>query len=303
MCALLRFMLRLTLIAAAALVLPRAAAGQTGLATVTGILSDESGASLPGVTVVVTNQATNIAYTGVTNQAGNYIITSVPIGTYVVSVSLPGFKSAQSTVTLSAAQTARVDFKLAIGTVEERLEVIATSAVLQTENAVVGTKFERDQIEQPPVQGRNMSAIGNLLYRVVPAPDPRLDLTLQLGTTEFPTAAAGNPYEFAALVRAKLGDDKRLVRIYGTNTVIARLTGDRTRAPLFLLSYAASRRPQRGNLQAMRVRVLGRYQPTLAAYGAEQDTALTDPRNPENATEFWVPDFSVIAMIDLKAAQ
>jgi Carboxypeptidase regulatory-like domain len=159
MCALLRFMLRLTLIAAAALVLPRAAAGQTGLATVTGILSDESGASLPGVTVVVTNQATNIAYTGVTNQAGNYIITSVPIGTYVVSVSLPGFKSAQSTVTLSAAQTARVDFKLAIGTVEERLEVVATSAVLQTENAVVGTKLERDQIEQLPVQGRNVSAL------------------------------------------------------------------------------------------------------------------------------------------------
>jgi phosphatidate phosphatase APP1 len=73
-CALLRFMLLLTLIAAAALVLPLAAAGQTGLATVTGSLSDESGASLPGVTVVVTNQATNITYTGVTNQAGNYII-------------------------------------------------------------------------------------------------------------------------------------------------------------------------------------------------------------------------------------
>jgi hypothetical protein len=149
----------------------------------------------------------------------------------------------------------------------------------------------------------NLLTRGNLLYRVVPAPDSRLDLTLQLGTTDFPTAAAGNPYEFAALVRAKLGDDKRLVRIYGTNTVIARLTGDRTRARLFLLSYAASRRQQRDNLQAMRVRVLGRYQPTLAAYGAEQDTALTDIRHPDTATEFWVPDFSVIAIIDLKGAE
>jgi hypothetical protein len=96
---------------------------------------------------------------------------------------------------------------------------------------------------------------------------------------------------------------QRLVRIYGTNTVIARLTGDRTRARLFLLSYAASRRQQRDNLQAMRVRVLGRYQATLAAYGAEQDTALTDIRHPDTATEFWVPDFSVIAIIDLKGAQ
>jgi Carboxypeptidase regulatory-like domain/TonB-dependent Receptor Plug Domain len=156
--ALRRFTLRLAL-AAAGLVMPAGGAGQTGLATVTGILSDESGAALPGVTVVVTNQATNIVYTGVTNQVGNYIITSVPIGTYIVSVQLQGFKSAQSTVTLSAAQTARVDFKLAVGAVEERIDVVATSAVLQTENAVVGTKLERDQIEQLPVQGRNVSAL------------------------------------------------------------------------------------------------------------------------------------------------
>jgi hypothetical protein len=149
----------------------------------------------------------------------------------------------------------------------------------------------------------NLLTRSNLLYRVVQAPDPRLELTLQLGTTDFPAAAAANPYDFAALVRAKLGDNKRLVRIYGTNTVIARLTGDRTRARLSLLSYAAGRRQQRGNLQAMRVRVLGRYQPTLAAYGADQDAALTDIRHPENATEFWVPDFNVIAIIDLTGAQ
>ena len=76
-----------------------------------------------------------------------------------------------------------------------------------------------------------------------------------------------------------------------------------SRARLSLLSYAAGRRQQRGNLQAMRVRVLGRYQPTLAAYGAEADAALTDIRHPENTTEFWVPDFNVIAIIDLKGAQ
>ena len=71
-----------------------AAAAQTGLATITGIVADHSGGALPGVTVTATNQATNIAYTGVTNDAGNYIITSVPIGQYVVSVDLTGFKGA-----------------------------------------------------------------------------------------------------------------------------------------------------------------------------------------------------------------
>lgn len=157
--ALLKVAGRLSVIAVAGLTLTPPVEAQTGLATVTGIVSDETGGSVPGVPVTATNQGTNIAYTGVTNEAGNYIITSVPIGPYVITVTLPGFKSVQSTVTLSAAQTARVDFKLQLGTVEERVEVTATGAVLQTENAVVGTIVEREQVEKLPVQGRNLSQV------------------------------------------------------------------------------------------------------------------------------------------------
>ena len=72
---------------------PAATFAQTGLAIVTGLVSDTSGGAVPGVTVTATNQATNIAYTGVTNDAGNYIITSVPIGQYVVTVDLTGSKA------------------------------------------------------------------------------------------------------------------------------------------------------------------------------------------------------------------
>ncbi len=152
-----RSILRLTFVALAALIPLSDAAGQTGLATVTGIVSDASGGAVPGLTVTATNQATNINYTGVTNEAGNYIITGVPIGLYLVAVDLQGFKGVQSKVSLSAAQTARVDFKMEVGSVEERVDVVATSAVLQTENAVVGVKVDRDQIEKLPAQGRNLS--------------------------------------------------------------------------------------------------------------------------------------------------
>ena len=152
------FVLRLGFAALAGIVLSTSAAAQTGLATVTGIVSDQSGGAVPGLTVTAVNQATNIAYTGVTNEAGNYLITGLPIGAYVIAAELQGFKGAQSRVTLSAAQTARVDFKLALGAVEERVEVVATAAVLQTENAVVGNILERDQIEKLPVQGRSVSA-------------------------------------------------------------------------------------------------------------------------------------------------
>ena len=142
----------------------------------------------------------------------------------------------------------------------------------------------------------NMLTRRNLLYRVVTAPDRKLDLTVQLGTPDFPREATSNPSDFAARVRAKLGDDKRLVRLYGTSTGIAHLTGDGKRARLYLLSYSRNR-----SQPSLRVRVLGRYQPgTFAAYGALPDAKLTDVQNPDKtATEFSVPAFNTIAVIDL----
>lgn len=148
----------------------------------------------------------------------------------------------------------------------------------------------------------NMLTRRNLLYRVVSAPDPALDLNVQLGAPDFPRDAAKNPVEFAARVRAKLGDDNRLVRLYGTQTVIARLTGDGRRARLYLLALERSRRRQTADPQAIRVRLLGRYRPAkFAAYGAEPNAALTDLRHAGNTTEFWVPSFNALAVIDLDA--
>ncbi len=154
-----------------------------------------------------------------------------------------------------------------------------------------------------PLMGEvlNLLTRRNLLYKVVPAPDKTLDLTVQLGTPDFPAEAAANPYEFAARVRAKLGDEKRLVRLFGTSTMIARLTGDKKRARLYLLSFGG-RRQQNAGSQAIRVRVMGRYQPTkFAGYGNKPDAQLSDLRNPDNTTEFWVPDFTTCAIIDLEA--
>lgn len=161
----------------------------------------------------------------------------------------------------------------------------------------------------------NLLTRRNLLYKVVPAPDPTLDLNVQLGTPDFPEEAAANPYEFAARVRAKLGDDTRLVRLYGTSTVIARLTGDKSRARLSLLSFSTRRQqnagPQAGapsgrflpaGVEAIRVRVQGRYRPAkFAAFGASPEAKLTDLRHPGTTTEFWVPGFDTCAILDLEA--
>lgn len=140
----------------------------------------------------------------------------------------------------------------------------------------------------------NMLTRRNLLYRIVSKPERDLDLTVQLGTRDFPKEIAANPSDFAARVREKLGDDKRLVRIFGSNTTIARLTGDASRGRLYLLSYSRTRAQEE-----LRIRLRGRWQPTgVAAHGAAASKAA-DVQHVDNATEFTVPAFNTIAIVDL----
>ena len=148
----------------------------------------------------------------------------------------------------------------------------------------------------------NLLTRRNLLYKVVPAPDRTLDLTVQLGTPDFPAEAAANPYEFAARVRAKLGDDKRLVRLYGTSTVIARLTGDKEpRAAVSALvraagaSRAPARRPSASACWAA-------IKPTkLAAYGGNADARSATSSSRRRRPSSGCPDFNTCAIIDLEA--
>lgn len=148
-----------------------AAWAQVGLGTVTGIVSDSQGGAVPGATVTATNEATTVAYTGVSNEAGVYTITALPIGAYGVRVELQGFKAVQTKVTLAVGQTARVDARLEVGNLTEAVEVTATGAILQTENAVVGAKLDRDQVEKLPIQGRNLST-ATLFTAGVTTPNP-----------------------------------------------------------------------------------------------------------------------------------
>ena len=97
----------------------------------------------------------------------------------------------------------------------------------------------------------NLLSRRNLLYRIVSAPDPHLDLNIRLGSKEYPKSEAANPSQLAQKIRAELTDEKRLLRVYGSEVVIARLMGNAGRVRIHLLNYA--NRPVTG----LRVRVLG----------------------------------------------
>ena len=129
----------LLLVLALVLGLQAVAYAQTGAASITGLVTDQSGAAVPGVTVVATNQATNVEYTAVTNATGSYDILSVPVGRYVVKAALSGFKTTSTRpITLEAKQIARLDLKMEVGALEDTVEVTAQAPVLQTETATVG---------------------------------------------------------------------------------------------------------------------------------------------------------------------
>ena len=154
------------------LLAPAAALAQTGAASLTGIVSDQSGAAVPGATVTATNQATAVAYTAVSNEAGNYTITSLPIGTYVVKSELSSFKTSSTRpIQLEAMQIGRIDFKMELGSLTETVQVMGESPVLQTETATVGEVISGTTLQALPLNGRNSGQLSLLLTGAV-TPNP-----------------------------------------------------------------------------------------------------------------------------------
>src|SRR5438093_4447107 len=170
-----------------ALLVPVCAFAQTGAGSLTGIVSDQSGAARPGATVSATNQATNVPYTAVSNEAGNYTLTSLPVGTYVVKAELAGFKTAATKpIDVEAKQIVRFDFKLELGAIEQMIEVVGQSPVLQTETATVGEVISGATVTGLPLNGRNTGQLSLLLPGVV-TPNPS-------AFTEIRNFGSGRPF-------------------------------------------------------------------------------------------------------------
>ena len=121
--------------------------GQQTNGTLLGTIVDSSGAVVPGVTVRATNLATNSVRESTTDSAGNYSLPYLPAGDYRVTASHAGFQMQQiDNMTLQVEQTARVDFNMKVGNVSETVNVTSGVALLQTENASVGTVIESGKI-------------------------------------------------------------------------------------------------------------------------------------------------------------
>ena len=95
------------------------------------------------------------------------------------------------------------------------------------------------------------------------------------------------------MVRQKLGDERRLLRIYGSDVLLGRLTGEGGKARLHLINYGERK------VGGLRVRVRGAYaRGTLTAFGMEK-ADLADYASEGGATEFTIPEMPTYAVVDL----
>ncbi len=125
-------------------------------AQMTGAITDQTGASVPGTTVTVTNVNTAVARSSVTNSTGNYLVTALLPGTYRVTTQAAGFKQmSREPIVLQVDQIARIDFSLAVGETRETVEVLASAVLLNSESSTLGVVVENRQVVELPLNGRN----------------------------------------------------------------------------------------------------------------------------------------------------
>ena len=144
----------LVLVAVCLLSAPNAFA-QVDRAAVSGTVKDSSDAVVPGATVTTRNVATNVSSQSITDAQGAYAIGGLIPGAYLVEVELTGFNKATRNVDLQTGQRARIDFALSVGSVEQNVTVQASSPIINTEQATLGTVISKAEVAQLPLSLRN----------------------------------------------------------------------------------------------------------------------------------------------------
>lgn len=131
---------------------------QSGTAAITGRVTDQQGAIVPGATVTLKSRATGTERVLPTNDSGVYQATSLPPGHYDVTVELVGFRPVRlENVELRVDTTTRMgDVRLEVGTLAESVTVAAETPIMNTVDASVGNTIGEEQIRQLPVEARNV---------------------------------------------------------------------------------------------------------------------------------------------------
>jgi Carboxypeptidase regulatory-like domain len=150
---------KLAAVTVLALLLVAPSFGQT-FGAISGLVTDSSGSIIAGAKITITNPQTGFTRDTASNDAGNYSFPDLPPGIYDVKAESQGFTTeVRSAVELQVQQTARIDFQLKVGAVNETVEVQGGAPLVNSENATVGTVIEQQRIEDLPLNGRSFISL------------------------------------------------------------------------------------------------------------------------------------------------
>src|SRR5207253_115093 len=126
---------------------------QSERGSITGIVTDPSGAAIASAELSVVNRDTNATTRLATTGSGEYSAPNLLPGSYRIEITAPGFKHfVRQNIVVSASTTVRIDAKLQLGQVSEQIEVSAAVSTIQTDDAKVSTQVENKLVDELPLQ-------------------------------------------------------------------------------------------------------------------------------------------------------
>ncbi len=143
-----------------AICVPSLMAQSAGTSSLSGTITDPSGAAIPNVTVTLTSNDTNQARTTATGGDGQYKFTLIPPGSYKIRFSAAGFKTSEiGSVVLNVTESPTLDRALEVGQQSEQVTVEATAETLQTASSTLGTVVGGSTVTELPLANRNFTQI------------------------------------------------------------------------------------------------------------------------------------------------
>jgi hypothetical protein len=133
---------------------------QTDVTTsrISGVVTDQSGAPLPGVTIEAKNQETGLTLSAVTDADGSYRLLNLPTGGYTVTASLSGFNTVQRpNIVLKLGSAPTISFQLGLSSVTETITVTSAAPIVEATKTQSSTTIDTEQIKDLPLNGRNFT--------------------------------------------------------------------------------------------------------------------------------------------------
>jgi hypothetical protein len=137
---------------------------QTPSGEISGVVTDPSGAAVPGVTVTLRSEGTNALREVQTNESGLYVMPAIPPGVYTLQATLTGFRTVERKgIEVQVGSANRIAITLEVGQLSEVVEITGGAPLLQTENSAVGTVIDNRAIVELPLNGRNYLQLASLI--------------------------------------------------------------------------------------------------------------------------------------------